>query len=119
MATDKTVVNHEKVKLRKLITTRNIIKNKFKKACKHRFENENDTTLAMKPFAVITPLSTIMKPAPIDNSSFTSTAKIQSDPNVLCNKLRQLINLQIAGNTNCTPEITSIITNLREYGILL
>lgn len=119
MNTDKPAANHEKVKLRKLITTRNIIKNKFKKARKHRFENENDATLAMKPFAVFAPLSTIMKPTPIGNSSFTPAAKIQCDPNELCNKLRQLVNSQIGGNMNCTPEITSIIDNLREYGILL
>lgn len=119
MDTTKTAVNHEKMKLRKLVTTRNIIKNKFKKARKQRLEHENDAVQA------ITPLLTIMKPvvggsgSSSSSSSFALSVKNQCEPNVLCNKLRQLINSQIAGDENCTPEIMRIITDLRNHEILL
>lgn len=116
MNTTKTVVNHEKMKLRKLVATRNIIKNKFKKARKQRLEHENDAAQA------IAPLSTIMKPAVVvggGSSSFALSVKNQCEPNALCNKLRQLINSQIAGDVNCTPEILHIIADLRKNEILL
>lgn len=112
MNTTKTIVDQEKKKLQKLIATRNIIKNKFKKARKQRFEHENDAVRAAAP------LSTLMKPAVVDGRSFTLDVKYECEPNVLCNKLRHLINSQIAGDVNCASEIMRIISDLRNQGIL-
>lgn len=122
MNTDKPASNHEKIKIQKLIATQNVIKKKFKKACKHREEHENDTSLAMKPLAIINSTAsttTTLNPTCKEPISFELNTKILHDPNELCDKLRQLINSQIIVDGKRTPEIASIITNLRDHGAVL
>lgn len=108
MNTDK----HEKTKMLKIIATQNVIQNKFKKARKNRIDHEND---AMKPLALIAPLSSHIA----DQNPFKLNVNIQYDVNKLCDKLRRLINSPMVANEKHSTEITSIITILREHGILL
>lgn len=120
MNTDKPTSIHEKSQIRKLIATQNVIKKKFKKACKHRLEHENDTSHAMKPLAKINPsASTTLNPTYTEPISLKQSTTHQHDPNEFCDKLRQLINLQIVGDEKRTPEIADIIANLREHGTVL
>lgn len=105
----------------KIIATKNVIRNKFKKACLNRIENENNVNKTMKSLTAITPstcdlesknydfshqqLSNTKNDSPQTHLSIKSQSnhaiksrplktfgkKHQHDPNALCDNLRILL----------------------------
>lgn len=112
----------------------NVIRNKFKKACKNRLEHEYSANQAMKPLTAKTMSIKNDLPSRANIVSRQSGAKhkIKSriirkndekmhalNPNALCDKLRLLKNSPIAGNGHHTREINHIIAKLRELEIIV
>lgn len=102
--------------------TQNVIRNKFQKACMNRIDHENKQNQAMEPLHI--------ESSNNEKSSTTTTLiakqvdcvneeKEPDDPNELCNRLRLLINSQIADNVNHMHEINSIVAKLAELEILV
>lgn len=110
----------------KFIATRGIIRNKFKKAYANRRNHEHSVIEAMKPMTQSTaarlskkktspPLSTIaIKPI-----CKTSPLQTSSGANDLCIQLQKLLNSPIKNDVNCSQEIKTIITKLRELEIIV
>lgn len=110
--------------------TQNVLRNKFEKACMNRFNHEQEVNQALKPLTSIPSPSSLTSISISDLDSrenvfslrklSTTSNKFQSiGKNDLCERLRVLLNSQIADNVNHTQEINSIIIKLRELGILI
>lgn len=133
----------------KFIATRNVIKNKFAKACMNRMEHERDEREAIKPLTSFLDsrshalnlkskgneskkMSLLKSPIKTDTKIYRSyleraikMRKIQKnkekkdDPNELCNRLKKLLKLQIASNGNHEQEVHSIIKKLHDLDIFV
>lgn len=130
----------------KIVDTQSIIRYKFKKACMNRLQDEHGMNQALKPFTTTNEMETKVddfSPQYLSETSSNSrihqpqlatknisnhllksgvsgtTEKRQQNPNELCERLRQLVTLQIGGNMNHTKEINSIIKELHKQNIII
>lgn len=123
----------------KIIDRRNIIRNKFKKACEIRRECEHDVDQAMKPIGGrkksmmndFSPQEISAKKCKHQqcqssvekNVNPTSKFKLREvasdDPNILCNKLRVLLSSTKATDTKRREEISNIINHLHTLDVFV
>lgn len=122
------------VNMKQINYVQNVIRNKFKKACRNRLEHEYNANRAMKPLTATTMLIKNDSPSRENIVSRQSDAKhkINSriiskndekmhalNPNALCDKLRFLLQSQFTGNSQHTHEINSLFAELREQNIIV
>lgn len=110
----------------KLSVTQNVIRDKFKKAYANRLEHEHDADQTMKPFLMessneatslsTSSTSTLLKK---DSKEVGRNEESQYNSNELCKRLRLLLTSRIVGSVDHTPEINTIIAELRELKILV
>lgn len=131
----------------KLSATRNVIKNKFRKARTNRLENEHDSVRAMKPLAKTVDLesknrdyshhmpSKTTNVSPLSHSTsrrclnhinnswalpIKTNKEKHHDPNTLCDSLRVLLasSLNIDACKKCMQQINAIFDELRKLEII-
>lgn len=111
------------VNMKQINYVQNVIRNKFKKACKNRLDHEYSANQAMKP--LITTTKSIKNDSPsrenIVSRQSDAKYKIKSrmNPNALCDKLRFLLQSQFTGNRQHAHEINSLFAKLREQNIIV
>lgn len=103
----------------KISDTRNVIMNKFKKACSIRLEHERDVNQSMKPLTALPTSSSKTMIDAIEIESSEKNNEMHDNPNELCLKLKVLMQSWFAGNVEHTHEISSIIAKLRELEIIM
>lgn len=91
-----------------ILIAQNVIRNKFEKACLNRLGRDHDVKHAMK--------SITASPPPNRAHAIKSESV---DANELCNRLRLLLSSSIAGDVHHTREMSAIIAELRELGIIV
>lgn len=121
--------------LGQMTATRNVINNKFRKACAIRIEHERDANRTLQTLATASAAAAKVTVRTNDSESKkrasdyslrkqtkNSTPQLAlaiNDPNVLCSKLRILINLQNVDSVSRTKEISSVVNKLHELGIII
>lgn len=93
----------------KLTDAQNVIRKKFAKAHTIRLEHERDVNQAIQP---------LMRKS-VKRIDSVDVENKQVDLNALCNRLRILLAVQNAGQTNHAEEISTIIAKMHELEILI
>lgn len=98
---------------KKLIATRNVIKNKFHKAYADRIEHENKLKQTIRPTTTSTKTSADKNNKEIDNNIISF-----NNPNEMCERLRKLISTSCEDDVKQVEEMKAIIKKLHEQEIL-
>lgn len=114
----------------KLLTTQNVIRKKFEKACKNRIKQENHT---IKPFlsssapASVPPSDSDAKEVSVhgqkqsEQAHSTKIGRMNANKsiNILCERLSLLLSTPITKRVKHTHEINAIIDELHGLGIIV